>query len=275
MKKVLISLLMISVLLVSVGFVMAVKPTGKLASAEKVPWHLSADVMPVPPYGSGDIPGSDTTSKLIVNQPNGAVEVTITGAMNGLNPDTTYTAYLSNGYTPYMYTGWSVEGDWVLEFDWKGGKYIHDMTIDNNVFTGTGAAQFSSQTWTVVGTINGDIVEMTIDYDGSSYYVDVVGTIESDGTMSGTWLNPTQSGTWTSTSGQATDHTGDTGWSQLFTSTIQPFTFTTDGYGAGSWHINLRDADFLPGAGTYDLSVWINEAGRTMLISDNFEVTTD
>jgi len=36
----------------------------------------------------------------------------------------------------------------------------------------------------------------------------------------------------------------------------------------------LVDADF-PGPGTYSLSVWINEAGATMLISDVFTVTVD
>lgn len=42
------------VLLVSMAFglapVLAVKPSKNLASAEKVPWNLSADVMKVPPY---------------------------------------------------------------------------------------------------------------------------------------------------------------------------------------------------------------------------------
>jgi len=142
-----------------------VKPTGNLAGAEKVPWNLSADVMPVPPYGSRDILGSDTASKLIVNQPNGAVEVTITGVMNGLHPDTTYTIYLSKEY------------------------------IDN------------------------------------------------------------------------------TGWPGLF-NYYPTFTFVTDADGSESWHINLRDSDFplKTGTVTYTLSVWINEAGKTMLISENFDV---
>lgn len=63
-----------------------------------------------------------------------------------------------------------------------------------------------------------------------------------------------------------------TGWSGLFTSTIQPFTFTTDIEGDGSWHLNLRDSDFGGKVGTFSLSVWINE-GATILISDNFQVT--
>ena len=64
--------------------VLAVKPVD--TGAQTYAWHLSGDVMPVPPYGSIDIPGSDTASKLIVNQPNGNTEVAITGVMNGLLP---------------------------------------------------------------------------------------------------------------------------------------------------------------------------------------------
>lgn len=97
-----VSVLVSAVIIPSIAF--AVKPAGNLAGAIKVPWNLSADVMPAHPcgaYGTLDIPGSDTASKLIVNQPNGNTEVTITGAMNGLHSNTEYTVYLSNKYTPY------------------------------------------------------------------------------------------------------------------------------------------------------------------------------
>jgi len=90
-------------LFAAVGTAMAVKPAG-LGGAQTYAWHLSGAIMPVPPYGSRDVLGSDTASKLIVNQPNGNTEVTITGVMNGLNPNTTYTVYLSKLYSPY--TGW-------------------------------------------------------------------------------------------------------------------------------------------------------------------------
>ena len=113
-----LSLVLTGCLLTNVGQIpateqMKVKPADNLAGAVEVPWNLSAAVMPVPPYGDYgtlDIPGSDTASKLIVNQPNGAVEVTITGAMNSLHPDTTYNVFLSKGYTPYVDTGWNVTG---------------------------------------------------------------------------------------------------------------------------------------------------------------------
>jgi len=165
MKKAIIFVLIVALILIAVPSVMfAAKPDG--AGAEKVEWNLSGDVMPVPPYGSRDIIGSDTASKLIVNQPNGNTEVTITGAMNGLNPNTTYFVILSKGY------------------------------ILNTTFPGE------------------------------------------------------------------------------FTSTVPRFTITTDEYGAGSWHINLRDEIFT-GPGSYTLSVWINGSGKTILISDNFIVAVN
>ena len=40
----------------------AVKPE---SAAQFIDWNLSGDVMPVPPWGLADIPGSDTASKLI------------------------------------------------------------------------------------------------------------------------------------------------------------------------------------------------------------------
>ncbi len=118
-----------------------------------------------------------------------------------------YGAWLTNHERGSYLGNWDIIGDWVLEFDYLGSLYIHDMTIVDNTFTGTGSAQFSSQTWTIEGTLNGDNIEMTIDYDGSSYYVNVVGTIASDGTMSGIWSNPSQSGTWVSSEGSATGET--------------------------------------------------------------------
>lgn len=109
---------------------------------------------------------------------------------------------------------WSLIGDWVLEFDLDppgGTLYIHDMSItdeDDVSFSGTGAYPTGGPytiTWGVTGTkgSNGVSITALIEYDGSSYYVNAIGTIAEDGTMSGTWSNPSQSGTWQSTSGNA------------------------------------------------------------------------
>lgn len=266
--------------------VYAAKPEGNRAGVEQVAWNLSADVMPVPPYGSRDIPGSDTSSKLLVNQPNGNTKVTVTGVMRGLNPNTTYTVYLSKGYTPYVYTGWNLEGNWVLRAYFGGGTYDHDYTITDQQpdgsFVGTGGYPAGGPytiTEVVFGQIdplNGELVEFHSTYN-NGYWYEAAGNILPDGTIEGTWGNDNQGygHTWVSLSGAAVEtHTGDTGWPGLFTSTIQPFTFVTDESGEGSWHVNMKASNF-PGPGTYLLSVWINEAGATMLISDTFEVVVE
>jgi pyridoxal/pyridoxine/pyridoxamine kinase len=47
----------------------AAKSASNLAVSEEVAWHVSAEVGPVPPYGVGDLLGSDTVSKLIKKSP--------------------------------------------------------------------------------------------------------------------------------------------------------------------------------------------------------------
>ena len=254
-------------LLLAAGTVLAAKPADNKAGAQKYAWHLSGDVMPVPPYGSADIAGSDTASKLIVNQPNGKVQSMVTGDMNGLHPNTTYTVYLSSGYMPYKETGWSLDGSWNLNFNstkWPSGNpYAHTLTVNGNAATGSSTGNSYDATISVVG----DDVTITAEYlFGSAAYpytYTATGTIASMGTLSGTWSDTMgDSGTWNSTSGNATKmYTGDTGFSGLL-SGVSPFTFTTDSEGSGSWHYNFRGV-------VNTLSAWINEAGRTILISDS------
>lgn len=262
-----------------------VKPEGNLAGAVEVPWNLSGAIMPVPPYGpygTTDIPGSDTASKLIVNQPNGNTEVTITGAMNGLTPTTTYTVYLSNEYTEYTPINIMGTYKWLVL-----GTYLHDMIIDtqnpDGTFSGTGGYPAGSSPYilpgqtseTITGKVMGNAINITFTtlYLGPynpGYSATVSGTIASNGSMSGNipWE-------WHTTAGNATVASGSTTWPGLFNPTTVPaFTFTTDAYGSGSWHINLRDSDFPLVGGTFTLSVWIN-VGKTILISDNFEVEVD
>ena len=263
-----------------------VKPDGNLAGAVKVPWNLSRDVMPVPPYGSMDIPGSETASKLIVNQPNGNTEVTITGVMNGLTPNTTYTVYLSKGYTKYIPFNILGTYTWLVL-----GIYNHDMVIDtqnpDGTFSGTGGYPAGSSPYdqpgetseTITGKVMGNQIDITFTtiYSGPynpGYTATALGTIASDGSMSGNipWE-------WHTTAGHVTVASGSTGWPGLFTTTVPAFTFTTDEFGAGSWHVNLRDSDFGDVLGDHTLSVWINQGlpyqGPTILISDTFDVTVD
>lgn len=272
------------ILLVSVP-AFAAKPAGNLASAQTVAWNLSADVMPVPPYGSLDIPGSDVASKLIVNQPNGNTEVTLTGVMNGLTPNTTYTVYVSKGYTPFVSA--SIDMNFVADF------YVNNnwaSAYDINLATGTagypaGSASYSYNWDSITYSFSGNTFNLTSVYSASNADVasrgcitHMTGTIAADGSISGEWDDnyPSQTGsrtgTWTAPAGTATQYSGSTGWSGLFSSSIQPFTFTTDEFGSGSWHLNLRDENFPTGGPTFDMSVWINGAGGTILISDTFQV---
>jgi hypothetical protein len=266
--------------------VLAAKPADNMAGAQKVAWNLSAKVMPVPPYGSMDITGSDTASKLIVNRPNGKTVATITGAMSGLHANTVYTVYLSNGYTPYVFTGWNVTGNWIKSDEYQGSQYPHDMILTQTGTSLTGSGGYPvggpyQYPWTITsGSVNGNTIDFYAVYHDcpvAGAIMHVTGTIAPDGTMSGSWSDnawgQNRTSTWTTTSGTAVKtHTGDSWWPNFFTSTVPAFTFTTDANGAGSWHVNLTAADF-PGKGTYQLSIWINEAGATMLISDTFSVT--
>lgn len=62
-------------------------------------WHLSGDVMRVPPYGSMDIPSSDSASKLTVQQLQDEGNVKIRCDMKGLRPLTRYRLAISKWYS--------------------------------------------------------------------------------------------------------------------------------------------------------------------------------
>jgi hypothetical protein len=242
-----------------------------LLGAKKYLWHLSGSVMPEPPYGSMDIPGSDTASKLVVHQKNKKEIIKLKGVMKGLHPNTTYTVYLSNGYTPYQDTGWDLTGNYVFDFEWNGAGYPNDVVLTQTGSNITGSIYYPNQssptvTGTVVGSISGNAVTLTVDYDDRPYNRTMTGTIDSTGNITGNWSDdnsPTyDNGSWATTSGNAVKtHTGDTGWPGLLTG-VSPFTFKTNCKGKAIWHYKLN----MP---VTALSVWINEAGATMLISDS------
>ena len=280
------TVIVMAMLVVFAAPALAGKPAGNLAGNVKIGWNLSGDVMPVPPYGSLDIPGSDEASKLNVNQPNGNTEVVLTGVMNGLNPSTTYTVYLSNGYIAFVPA--TINSNFTADFFVAN---IWASAYDINLTSGTAGYPAGGSyvyTWSgIASSITGNLFSLTAVYDANvgNPLVDgctthMTGTIAADGSISGDWddnypsTTGDRSGTWTAPAGTATQYTGNTGWPGLFTSTIQPFTFVTDEFGAGSWHVNMRDGDF-SGPDTYTLSVWINEAGKTVLISNNFDVVVD
>ena len=237
--------------------------------------------MPVPPYGLSDIPGSDTAFNLIVNLTNGNIQGTITGTMRGLAPKTTYTVYISNGYTPYkLLNPINVVGTytWLVE-----GTYSHDLVITaenpDGTFSGTGGYPAGDSPYTdpgataetIAGQVTGNQITLKTTYSGpynTGYTATASGTIASDGSMSGT--SPWE---WHTTSGAATLFTGSTGWPGLLTSSVEPFTFTTSASGNGTWHVNLTAADLAALATGTMASVWINGPnGSTILVSNTFGV---
>lgn len=260
------------------GQVFAAKPDTNKASAQTIDWNLSAEVMPVPPYGSRDIPDSDTLSKIIVNQPNGNTQAAITGVMKGLKPNTTYTVYLSKEYTPYS-EFWDVTGTWGIAINYLGNDYVHTTTLTETENSLEGSLVYPGNIKTIKsGTVTGNTITIIADYaENGPGTVTLNGTIASNGMMSGTWTDTwgglNRSGTWSTTGGPAKKITsGSSGWPGLFSNQIPPFTFTTDDLGNGSWHINLKKS--LDITGEKGLSVWIND-GATLLISDSFKVNFD
>ncbi len=259
----------------------AVAAKSTTSGAQKYAWHLSGAVMPVPPYGSMDIPGSDTASKLIVNQPAGKALGNITGVMGGLTPNTTYTVYLSNVYSPFVDNGWSIAGNWDFGFmcstGCPGGPYVHNVVLAqaaNGTLTGSGSS--GGYNWVIdSGAVTGGTnVSFTAHYTATADAADpvtvmhVTGIVAPDGTMSGTWddnyAGGSRTGTWSTSTGTAVHNlTGDTSWTGLLTPTVQPFTFTTDGSGKGSWHVTLK------GTNTTGFSAWVNAPGATILVSDS------
>ena len=100
---------------------------------------------------------------------------------------------------------WNLEGTYTIDFvctSGCSGTYIHTMNVslyNNNdgTFTGTGWRNaVPSQTWIVEGDVTGDTIEFSINYDGSTYYVNAHGTIATDGTMSGSAVSSSQEFNW-------------------------------------------------------------------------------
>lgn len=256
---------------------LAEKPEAKDKGAKFYDWNLSGAVMPSPPCGLHDMPGSDTASKLIVNQPNGKTSVTMTGVMKGLLPNTIYTVYPAKAWSTSE--KWNFEGNWELMFV-LGGNYDHQMTITSQdmytgAFSGTGFSHTDGSTWDIQGTskVNGDTITLDLIYTGKNpgYTVHAVGNIGADGSItSGTWTSSgNQSGSWSSLSGKAEKEKVGSGFPGYFGS-LKYFTFTTDEFGSGSWHINLTNEDL--SNPNNSLSVWINGGGATVLISENFDI---
>lgn len=185
--------------------------------------------------------------------------------MNGLLPNTTYTVYLSNGYTPYVVG--QVAGVYAMQVMYQGNPYNYTLTLSQSGTTVTGTLNdpYLPGTLAVSGTVSGNTVTFSVTYPGGWQGTRTfTGTIAS-GNLSGTWSETGPEGgadVWSTTGGGAIMASGSTGWPGLLPGTT-PFTFTTDNLGSGSWHYNFT------GKAPTVFSVWINGAGATILISDS------
>lgn len=114
---------------------------------------------------------------------------------------------------------WDVSGNYVINMEYLGTQYAHDMVLsqDNmgNV-TGSGGSPSGANTymWTITsGTMSGNTLDFMAKYTATADAVTpqttmhVVGTVANDGTISGTWSDNYQggarSGTFTTVSGGA------------------------------------------------------------------------
>ena len=108
----------------------------------------------------------------------------------------------------------NVTGDYIVEFVYSG-PYFHDMNLVQDIngnITGNGG--FPSQgpysySWKITnGTIVGNQLNLTILYDigATGTIMHMIGTVASNGTMSGTWddnFGGLRNGTWSATVGTA------------------------------------------------------------------------
>ncbi|HEY4493280.1 MAG TPA: hypothetical protein VJB98_01535 [Candidatus Paceibacterota bacterium] len=114
------------------------------------------------------------------------------------------------------YSDWDLTGTYTVEFTCVtncSGMYPHSMTVSSmdvmsGLFSGTGYyIPDPSYAWDLNGTSTDSDVTAHILYTGSNagYYVDMIGTVAGDGTMSGTAVSGSgQTFTWETTSGAAT-----------------------------------------------------------------------
>ena len=107
---------------------------------------------------------------------------------------------------------WNVSGTWVMTFEYQSSPYAHDMTLTQSggALNGSGGypagASSYEYAWTIdSGTVSGNNINFTAHYTVGAVgtTMQVVGTIASDGSMSGTWSDNyggPRTGAWTAAS---------------------------------------------------------------------------
>lgn len=110
---------------------------------------------------------------------------------------------------------WDVTDSWVVDFEYLGGTYPHDMVLAQdgagNVTGGGGYLAGNPHTYEWVidsGIVDGNTIHLETTYTlGAVCTMTIDGVVAPDGTMSGTWsdnCDGARTGTWTTASGEAT-----------------------------------------------------------------------
>ena len=113
--------------------------------------------------------------------------------------------------------GWDLYGACTITFTCTSGcsgSYPHtlnlvNMDLNTGNFSGNGFHNpNNSITWDITGNLNNTSISFNIDYTGlnPSYFVNGMGTVNNDGTMSGTSTAPGQAHTWVTTVGCAKEY---------------------------------------------------------------------
>ena len=116
-------------------------------------------------------------------------------------------------------TQWNTTGAYTVAFNYLGSDYSHDMNLvqdSSGNLTGNGGSPVGANvyTWVITsGSVSGSNVNFSANYTATTDAVSpqtvmaVVGTVATDGKMSGTWSDNYQggsrSGTWSTISGAA------------------------------------------------------------------------
>jgi hypothetical protein len=173
-------------------------------------------------------------------------------------------AWLTN-HASGTYDGHNVTGSYVVAFE-LGGTYNHDLslTVNNGQVTGAGSYPAGSAIhqyeWVVdSGTVTGNTITLTAHYTLGADAVTpltvmhMTGTINPDGSMSGTWTDDYQggsrAGTWSTTSGNGS--VMSCSWSDFVKIVAAPTdayldTSVQGAYGEGVWYTQQNGTEIGP-----------------------------